>query len=117
MDNLPPAGLAIPDGKRGHPDSQSGWRVQCSASFAYASLGCSLAFWLVFALYYVQVDLHLRIPGWRWLESIASWQWVLFEAFALLLAIVAAVFRAKLWPIALPVAFLTFLLTYYTMVS
>jgi hypothetical protein len=67
--------------------------------------------------YYVQVGFHLGIPGWRWLDWIANWQWVLFEAFALLLAIVAAVFRARLWPIALPVSFLTFLLTYYTMVS
>ena len=37
---------------------------------------------------------------WRWIDSITGWQWVLFEAFALLLAIVAATglfFGAKLW--------------------
>ena len=46
---------------------------------------------------------------------------VLFEAFALALAIVATVlgvfFGAKLWRLALPVAALMFLLTYYIMVS
>lgn len=51
----------------------------------------------------------------------ASWQWVLFEAFALVLAIVATAFGvffgAKLWRIVLPMALLMFLLTYYVMVS
>jgi hypothetical protein len=110
-------GLAIPEEKRG----QRGWQKRLSASFAYASLVCSLSFWLLGALYYVQVGLRARIPGWRWVDSIVSWQWVLFHAFALLLAIVAAAigffFSAKLWRIALPVALLTFLLTYYVMVS
>ena len=113
-------GLAIPEDKRSHPDSQGGWQKRLSASFAYASLGCSLSFWIAFALYCVQVGLHVRIPGWRWVNSIANWQWVLFE-FAVLLAIVATAlgvfFGAKLWRIALPVAFLTFLLIYYTTVS
>jgi hypothetical protein len=48
-------------------------------------------------------------------------EWVLFEAFTLLLAMVATVlgvfFGAKLWRLALPVALLMFLLTYYVMVS
>ena len=113
--------LAIPEEKRGPLDSQRGWQKRLSASFAYASLACSLSFWLVAALYYLQSGLHVRIPGWRWIESIANWQWVLFEAFALLLAIVATAlgvfFGAKLWRIALPVALLMFLLTYYVMVS
>jgi hypothetical protein len=110
-------GLAIPEEKRG----QRGWQKRFSTSFAYASLACSLSFWLLSALYYVQVGLRVRIPGWRRVDSIANWQWVLFEAFALLLAIVATAFGvffgAKLWRIALPVALLTFLLTYYIMVS
>ena len=114
-------GLVIPEDKRSHPDSQGGWQKRLSSSLAYASLVCSLSFWLVAALYYVQSGLHVRIPGWRWVNSIANWQRVLFEAFALLLAMVATAlvgfFGAKLWRIALPVAFLTFLLTYYTMVS
>ena len=105
--------------KRGHP--QRALQKRLSASFAYASLVGSLAFWLLGALYYVQVGLHARIPGWRFVDSIANWQWVLFEAFALLLAIFAAVlgvfFGAKLWRIALPLALLTFLLAYYVMVS
>jgi hypothetical protein len=109
--------LAIPEDKRG----QRGWQKQLSAGLAYASLTCSLSFWLVFALYNVQSRLHVRIPGWRWVESIASWQWVLFEAFALLLAIgataVGLFFGAKLWRAALPVALLMFLLLYYVMVS
>ena len=114
MDNLSPDGLAIPDEKRG---PRHGWPGRVCASIGYASLACSLSFWLVFALYCVQVGLRVRLPGWRWIDSIANWQWVLFEAFALLLAIVAAVFRARFWPIALPLAFLTLLLTYYATVS
>jgi|HubBroStandDraft_2_1064218.scaffolds.fasta_scaffold15934_2 hypothetical protein len=110
-------GLAIPEGKRG----QRGWQKRFSASLAYASLACSLSFWLMGALYYLQVGLRVRIPGLRWVDSIASWQWVLFEAFALLLSIVAAAsglfFGAKLWQIALPMALLMFLFTYYVMVS
>ena len=113
--------LAIPEEKRGHPDSRRGWQARLSSSFAYASLVCSLSFWLVFALYYLQVGLSLRLPGWRWIDSLTSVEWVLFEAFALLLAMVATVlgvfFGAKLWRLALPVALLMFLLTYYVMVS
>ena len=112
-------GLAIAEAKRGSPDSR--WQKRLSASFACASLGRSLSFWLAAALYYVQPEWHVGILGWRWIDSIASWQLVLFEAFALLLAMVATGFGAflgaKLWQIALPVAFLTFLLTYYTMAS
>lgn len=114
MDNWSPDGLAIPDEKRG---PRRGWPERVCASIGYASLACSLSFWLILALYCVQVGLHVRLPGWQWIDSIANWQWVLFEAFALLLAIVAAVFRARFWEIALPLAFLTFLLTYYTTVS
>jgi len=57
----------------------------------------------------------------RWVSSIVGWQLVLFAAFGLLLALVATAlgvfFGAKLWRLALPVALLTFLLAYYTMVS
>jgi hypothetical protein len=100
-------GLAIPEEQRG---PRRGWQARLSASLATASLAGSLSFWLMLAL-----------PRWRWLDSIAGWQLVRIEAFALLLAMAATFFGvffgAKLWRIALPVAFLTFLLTYYTMVS
>jgi hypothetical protein len=63
----------------------------------------------------------VRIPAWRFVDSIANWQWVLFEAFALFLAMVAAAFGAffgaKLRRIALPVALLMFLLMDYIMGS
>ena len=58
--------------------------------------------------------------GWGWVVSLPGWNWTLFEAFGLLLAIVATVLgvvEAKLWRIALPVAFLMFLLTMYIMGS
>jgi len=114
-------GLAIPEEKRSHLDSQRGWQARLSASFACASLVCSLSFWLVFTLYYLQASLRLNLPGWRWINSFTSPQWVLFEAFALGLAIVATVlglfWGAKLWRIALPVALLMFLFMYYVMVS
>jgi hypothetical protein len=110
-------GLAIPEEKRGESD----WQKRFSTSFAYASLACSLSFWFLGALYFVPVSLRVRIPGWRWVNSIVGWQWVIFEAFALLLAIIAtasgAFVGAKLWRIALPVALLMFLLIYYVMVS
>jgi hypothetical protein len=114
-------GLAIPEGKRGHPDSERSWQKRLSSTFASASLACSLSFWLLAALYYLQAGLHIRIPAWRLVDSVANWQWVLFEAFALFLAIVATAlgffFGAKLWRVALPVALIMFLLTYYVMVS
>jgi hypothetical protein len=87
-------GLAIPEEKRGHLGTQHGWQKRVSSRFAYASLACSLSPWLMVTLYYVQTGLRVRIPGWRWVDSIAVWQWVLFEAFALLLAMVAAAFGA-----------------------
>jgi len=106
-------GLAIPEEKRGESD----WQKHFSSSFAYASLACSLSFWLLGALYFVPVSLRVM----RWVSSIVGWQLVLFAAFGLLLALVATAlgvfFGAKLWRLALPVALLTFLLAYYTMVS
>ena len=87
-----------------------------SNGFAYATLGCSVSFWLVLGLYYLLGGLHMFPPGWRWVASLPGWKWTLFEAFGLLLAIVATVLgfvRAKLWRIALPVGFLMFLLTMY----
>ncbi len=65
-------GLAIAEAKRGSPDSR--WQKRLSASFACASLGRSLSFWLAAALYYVQPEWHVGILGWRWIDSIASWQ-------------------------------------------
>jgi hypothetical protein len=90
-------------------------KERLSGSFAYASLACSLSFWLAGALSYLQTGLHLRLPGLGWVGNLLGWQWALFEAFALLLAIVATTLRAKLWRIALPVALLMFLLTMYIM--
>lgn len=113
--------LAIPEEKRGHLDSQRGWQKRLSASFAYASLACSLSLWLVLGLYYLFGLLHINPPGWRWVVSLVGWQWLLFGAFSLLLAMVATAlgvfFGAKLWRIALPLALLMFLLTYYVTVS
>lgn len=88
-----------------------------SSSFAYASLACSLSFWLAGALSYLQTGTHLRLPELRWVVTLPGWKWALFEAFALLLAIVATALRSKLWRIALPVALLMFLLTMYIMGS
>ena len=88
-----------------------------SSSFAYASLACSLSLWPGVGLYYLQPSLHLRIPGWGWVVALPGWKWELFEAFALLLAIVATALRSNLWPIALPVTFLMFLLSVYIMGS
>jgi len=117
MDDLRPDSLVIPDEKRGPVDSQHGWQGRFPASIAYASLTCSVANWLTLGLYYLLDGLHMSPPGWRWVVSLPGWKWTLFEAFGLLLAIVATVLRARLWRLALPVAFLTFLLTYYAMVS
>jgi hypothetical protein len=108
-------GLAIPEEKRGYPDSR--WQKRLSASFAYASLACSLSLWLDFGLGYLYV--HLKLRGLEWLVVFPVWKWVLVEAFALLLAMVAAALHlgSKLWRVALPLALLMFLLTYYVMVS
>src|SRR6266403_62643 len=84
---------------------------------AYASLVCSLSFWLAFGLSYLQTASHLRLLGLAWVVRLPGWRWALFEAFALLLAIVATALRSKLWVIALPVALLMFLLTMYIMGS
>lgn len=86
-----------------------------SNSFAYASLACVLLFWLAGALSYLQTGLHLTLPGLSWVIALPGWKWAMFEAFALLLAIVATVLRSKLWPIALSAALLMFLLTMYIM--
>lgn len=120
MDDLRPDSLVIPDEKRGPVDSQHGWQGRLSASIAYASLACSVAPWLMLGLYDLLDGLHMSPPGWRWVVSLPGWKWTLFEAFGLLLAIVATVLGvvgAKLWRIALPVAFLMFLLTMYVMWS
>ena len=117
IDDLRPDSSVIPDEKRGPVDSQQSWQGRLSASVAYASLACSVACWLALGLYYLLGGLHMSPPEWRWVVSLPGWKWTLFEPFGLLLAIIATVLRARLWPIALPVAFLTFLLTYYTAVS
>ena len=91
---------------------------QISNGFSYASLACSLSLWLVLGLYYLFDCLHISPPGWRWVVTLPGWKWALLEAFSLLLAIIATVLGiigAKLWRIALPVAFLTLLLILYSM--
>lgn len=50
----------------------------------------------------------MELPGWRW---------AIFEALALLLALVATALRSKLWPVVLPLALGTFLLVFYIMGS
>lgn len=93
-------------------------KERLSNSFAFASLACSLAFWLALGLYYLLGGLHMSPPVWRWIVALPGWKWALFEAFGLLLAIIATVLGvlgAKLWRIALPVALLMFLLTMYIM--
>ena len=96
-------------------------REHISNGFSCASLACSLAFWLGFALYYLLGGLHISPPGWRWVVSLPGWKWALFEGLSLLLAMIATVIGfvvgAKLWRIALPVALLMFLLTMYIMGS
>jgi hypothetical protein len=92
-------------------------KARFSNSFAHASLACALSFWLAGALSYLQTVPHLRLPGLGWIVTLPGWKWALFEAFALLLAIVATALRSKLWPIALPVALLMFVLTIYIMGS
>jgi len=110
-------GLAIPEEKRGHPDSR--WQKQLSAGFAYASLACSLSLWLALGLFYLQGALHFSLPGWKWVASLPGWTWPPVELFAVFLSIVAAALHlhSKLWRIALPVSFLMFLFTMYVMVS
>ena len=93
-------------------------KERLSNSFASASLACSLAFWLALGVYYLLESLHVSPSGWQWVVSLPGWTWALFEAFGLLLAIIATVLGilgAKLWRAALPVAFLMFLLTIYIM--
>ena len=119
MNNLPPDGLAIPEEKRGRLESQRRWQSRLSASFAYASLACSLLLWVGLALYYLQSALHFSLPGWKWFNSLPGWTWPPLELFALFLGIVAAVLHphAKLWRIALPLSVLMFLFTLYVMGS
>jgi hypothetical protein len=99
------------------PKLQSMTKEKVSNGIAYASLACSLSFWPMLALFYLQTSLHFTLPGWHWLDGLTTWTWFLFEAFALLLAIVSTILRSRLWRIALPVTFLMFLFVDYVMVS
>jgi hypothetical protein len=109
--------LAIPEEKRGHPDSR--WKKRLSASSAYASLACSLSLWLALGLFYLQGALHFSLPGWKWITNLPGWTLPPVELFAVSLSIVAAALHphSKLWRIALPVGFLMFLFTMYVMGS
>jgi hypothetical protein len=109
--------LAIPEEKRGHPDSR--WQKRLSAIFAYASLTCSLSLWLLLGLFYLQGALHFSLPGRKWVDSLPGWTWPPVELFAAFLSILSAALHlhSKLWRIALPVSFLMFLLTMYVMGS
>jgi hypothetical protein len=96
---------------------QQATKQRSANCFAYASLACSRSFWLAAGLDYLQTGPRLRLPGLTWVVTLPGWKWALFEALALLLAIIATALRSKLWRIALPVALLMFLLTMYIMGS
>lgn len=90
-------------------------KQRVSRALGYASLACSLSFWLdlgVGSLY-----IHLKLEGLKWLIVYPIWKWVIIEGFAVLLAILATAFRSKLWQTAMPVSVLMFLLTMYIMGS
>jgi hypothetical protein len=92
-------------------------RELLSNGIAYLSLVCSLSLWPLLGLFYLQASLHFEVPGWHWLGGLTGWTWFLFETFALFLAILATILRSRLWRVALPVAFLMFLLSNYITVS
>jgi hypothetical protein len=96
-------------------------REQFSNGFAYASLACTLAFWLVMGLDWLLGSLHIPLPGWLALLTLTGSKWALVELFGLLLAIIAAVLglftTVKLWWIALPVSLLMVVLVLRVMWS
>ncbi len=73
--------------------------------FAYASLVCSLSFWLWLALGY--------IPAAPKLNFLTAGYWQGISAVAVILAGVAAARRSKLWPLVIPLALGTFFFVMY----
>ena len=62
-------------------------------------------------MYFIQSATNSHIGTLTWVFALSGSVWTRVEAFGLLLAILSAVLRSKLWRVALPAAFLTFLLT------
>jgi hypothetical protein len=84
-------------------------KIKFSANhFAYASLVCSLSFWLGLILSYVPGAPRLDLPGVRWLAIMGV---------GVVLAGVAAVLRSKLWPLAIPFALGNFFFVMHVMGS
>jgi hypothetical protein len=76
--------------------------------FGYASLGCSLLFWIGLGLSY--------FPAAPQLDSTGPF-WVGLSAIALVLGVVAAVLRSRVSLIAIPLAVITFLLCLIVMAT
>ncbi len=74
-------------------------------SFAYASLGCSLSFWLWASLGF--------IPTAPRLNFLTAEHWLVILAVAVILAGVAAARRSKLWPLAILLVLGTFIFLMY----
>ena len=81
-----------------------------SAAFAYASLVCSLSFWLCLMLSYFESVVTASLSGGRWLA---------IQGTGILLAVVAAVlnFEKRLWIFCLGLALVTFLFVMYVIGS
>jgi hypothetical protein len=78
--------------------------------FAYASLVCSLLFWLGLILSYAPVAPRL-------INSIPGGWWLVIEGAGIALAAVAAVLQSKLWRLAVPLALGTFFFIWYVIGS
>jgi hypothetical protein len=72
----------------------------------YASLACCLSFWLLLVLHLVGLD---PLPG------LTGFQLFKTMGVAVLLALIALLFRSKLWKLSLPFSVLMFLFTGYVM--
>lgn len=85
---------------------QSATTERLGTVFAYASLGCTLLFWVEFALSRVP-----GVPG----QNLTGFQWFKIMAVAVVLAVAAIPLRSKLWKLSLPVAIAMFLFIMYVM--
>ena len=96
----------------------SRWKKKSlSNGTAYASFAVSVSPWIGLGLSNLPAPILSRLPGWGWVLKQPGWHWALFEALGLFLGIAATLLRSKLWPIVLPLGFLTFLFTMYVMGS
>jgi hypothetical protein len=75
---------------------------------AYASLVCALIFWLGFGLSHIPNFPQLNLSPLHWLEV---------EALGVVLAIVAALLRSRIWPVTLGVSLAMFFFTMYVVGS